>query len=80
MKKEKKRKEKEVQTKEEVVSPSITSRRKFLYWLIFIKLQLIHLDTYLQRLEDGPAVGGQLGVGSLAEELGEGSDGVQFVC
>lgn len=36
--------------------------------------------SYLQCLEDGPAVGGQLGVGRLAEELGEGSDGVQFVC
>lgn len=35
---------------------------------------------YLECLEDGPAVGGQLGVGRLAEELGEGGDGVQFVC
>lgn len=35
--------------------------------------------TYLQRLEDGPAVGSQLGVRGLAEELWEGGDGVQFV-
>lgn len=34
---------------------------------------------YLQRLEDGPAVGGQLCVGWLAKELGEGGDGVQLV-
>ena len=38
------------------------------------------LGSYLQRLEDGPAVGRQLGVGRLAEELGERGDGVQFVC
>lgn len=37
------------------------------------------MPPYLQRLEDGPAVGGQLGVGGLAEELGEGGDGVQLV-
>lgn len=36
--------------------------------------------SYLQRLEDGPPVGGQFGVGGLAEELGEGGDGVQLVC
>lgn len=36
--------------------------------------------SYLQRLEDGPAVGGQFGVGGLAEELGEGGDGIQLVC
>ena len=48
---------------------------KLLSWLIGNEM-----DTHLQRLEDGSAVGGQLGVGGLAEELGEGSDGVQFVC
>lgn len=37
------------------------------------------VSLYLQRLEDGPAVGGQLSVGRLAEELGEGGDGVQLV-
>lgn len=31
-------------------------------------------------MEDGPAVGCQLGIGRLAEELGERGDGVQFVC
>lgn len=36
--------------------------------------------SYLQRLEDCPTVGGQFGVGGLAEELGEGGDGVQLVC
>lgn len=36
--------------------------------------------AYLQRLEDGPTVGGQFGVGVLAEELGEGGDGVQLIC
>lgn len=46
----------------------------------WLKTHLIRADTHLQRLEDGSAVGGQLGVGGLAEELGEGSDGVQFVC
>lgn len=46
----------------------------------WLKTHLIGADTHLQRLEDGSAVGGQLGVGGLAEELGEGSDGVQFVC
>lgn len=34
---------------------------------------------YLQRLENGSAVGGQLSIGRLAEELGEGSDGIQLV-
>lgn len=41
---------------------------------------LSQLGSHLQRLEDRSAVGGQFGVGGLAEELGEGSDGVQFVC
>lgn len=36
--------------------------------------------SYLQRLEDGPTVGGQFGVGGLAKELGKGGDGVQLVC
>ena len=30
-------------------------------------------------LEDGPAVGSQLGVGCLVKELGEGRDGIQLV-
>lgn len=46
---------------------------------VWRKLHLIRLHTHLQRLEDGSAVGGQLGVGSLAEELWEGGDRVQFV-
>lgn len=45
-----------------------------------LELHLTQLEAYLQSLEDGPTVGGQLGVGRLAEELWEGGDGVQFVC
>lgn len=37
------------------------------------------MSLYLKRLENGSAVGGQLGVGRLAEELREGSDGIQLV-
>lgn len=37
-------------------------------------------EPYLQCLEDSPAIGGQLGVRRLAEELGKGSDGVELVC
>lgn len=44
------------------------------------QLQIANPDTDLQRLEHRPAVRGQLGVGSLAEELGEGGEGVQLVC
>lgn len=37
------------------------------------------MSRYLKRLEDGSAVGGQLGVRWLAKKLGEGSDGIQLV-
>ena len=37
------------------------------------------MRPYLQRLEDGPPVGSQLGVRGRVEELGEGRDGVQFI-